>query len=264
MVFRGLPRGFFFHAIFTTFCEEPRSCDMASMGRHLLQVRADTRRAQKVAAGARSSLAHRPLGARRSSRAAQSVGCWIRRMAHGGYTPSSGGGRGEREKARSGMCAHVRVLRCSLCAACCRAQNAGQNAPAFEDVARLDGEATCISIEDVHQFMNSLQGPPGSGGETGAYGGACAYVHAAYASSRAHARAKYIHIHRLVYPTRASKPDPSENRGLVTPGYPKRALCDEIQSVWCGCVSERARKGRASKEHHPPDIFPTHTRSRPA
>jgi hypothetical protein len=85
MVFRGLPRGFFFHAFLQTFCEEPRSCDMASMGRHLLQVRADTRRAQKVAAGARSSLAHRPLGARRSSRAAQSVGCWIRRMAHGGY-----------------------------------------------------------------------------------------------------------------------------------------------------------------------------------
>jgi hypothetical protein len=54
---------------------------------------------------------------------------------------------------------------------------AGQNAPAFEDVARLDRDATCISKEDLNQFMNSQQGPPtgrsnsagaGSGGETGA------------------------------------------------------------------------------------------------
>jgi len=52
---------------------------------------------------------------------------------------------------------------------------AGQNAPAFEDVARLDRDATCISKEDLNQFMNSQQGPPtgrsnsagaGSGGET--------------------------------------------------------------------------------------------------
>jgi hypothetical protein len=44
-------------------------------------------------------------------------------------------------------------------------QNAGQDAPAFEDVARLDGDATCISKEDLladlNQLMNSLQGPPG-------------------------------------------------------------------------------------------------------
>jgi hypothetical protein len=54
---------------------------------------------------------------------------------------------------------------------------AGQNAPAFEDVARLDGDATCFSKDDLNQFMNSQQGPPtgrsnsagaGSGGETGA------------------------------------------------------------------------------------------------
>jgi len=31
--------------------------------------------------------------------------------------------------------------------------------PAFEDVARLDGDATCISKEDLNQLMNSLQGP---------------------------------------------------------------------------------------------------------
>jgi len=38
-------------------------------------------------------------------------------------------------------------------------QNAGQDVPAFEDVARLDGDATCISKEDLNQLMNSLQGP---------------------------------------------------------------------------------------------------------
>jgi hypothetical protein len=46
-------------------------------------------------------------------------------------------------------------------------------------------------------IINSQQGPPGSG-ETGAYGGACACVHAAYASSRTHARAKYTRVGRRV------------------------------------------------------------------
>jgi hypothetical protein len=35
----------------------------------------------------------------------------------------------------------------------------GQDAPGFEDVARLDGNADCISKEDVNQFMNSLIWP---------------------------------------------------------------------------------------------------------
>ncbi len=38
-------------------------------------------------------------------------------------------------------------------------QNAGQDAPGFEDVVRLDGNADCISKGDVNQFMNSLIWP---------------------------------------------------------------------------------------------------------
>ena len=134
-------------------------------------------------------------------------------------------------------------------------QNAPAGGPSFQDVAGLDGNADCISKEELVKQLTT-----GSGGGTGAYGGACACVHAICASSRTQARNIHAHTHRLSDPTRETKPDPSESRGLDTPGYRKRALCHIIQSVWvCMRASERERVRRSDKQ----DLFLSLTLLRP-
>jgi hypothetical protein len=78
----------------------------------------------------------------------------------------------------------------------------GAGGPAFEDVAGLDGNTDCISKEELVKQLTT-----GSGGGTGAYGGACACVHAACASSCTHALAKITHIHTGCS-TPPAKPNP--------------------------------------------------------